>query len=154
MTQVASWLWPNVKSRKDALFAIDEAFWVAIVVAGLTAAFAGIDAGRSGISGSDIGGFVSAALLAGIAFGIRWKSRVAAVAAFAVYILSQTTQWIAAGHGNLVVGGIVALALLHGVRGTFAYAKLTPLPLGTPSVEQSFRAFAANPTVEQKSEEK
>ena len=154
MSQVANWLWPNVKSRKDALFAIDEAFWVSIVVAALTAAFTGVDAGRSGISAGDISDFIGATVLAGVAFGVRWKSRAAALAAFVLYVLSQITLWITTGHGNLVVGALVALALLHGVRGTFAYSKLTPLPLGTPSVEQSFRAFAANPSVDQESKEK
>lgn len=150
MTQVRNWLWPNVKSRKDALFAIDEAFWVSLVVAALTLAFTGVDAGRSGISGTDISGFIGAALLAGVAFGIRRKSRAAAVVAFLLYVCSQASLWITTGHGNLVVGALVALALLHGVRGTFAYAKLTPLPQGTPSIDQSFRAVGANRTVEQK----
>jgi hypothetical protein len=143
MDQVASRFWPDVKTRKNSLFAIDEAFWVSIVVAGFTAAYAAIDAGRSGLSGRLGGGIASAVFLAGIALGIRKKSRIAASAAFLIYTLSHVYFSITTGLGNLVITALVALALLHGVRGTFAYAKLAPLPPGMPSVEQSFRAFGA-----------
>jgi hypothetical protein len=64
----ATWFWPDVSSRKDVLFAIDEAFWVAVIVGVFTAAFSAIESGRSGQL--EVGGFASAALFVGIAFGV------------------------------------------------------------------------------------
>jgi hypothetical protein len=50
-----------------------------------------------------------------------------------------------------VIALLIALALFHGVRGTFAYHKLPPLPPGMPSLQESFRAIASDQQrVEQK----
>jgi hypothetical protein len=139
----AAWLWPKVSSRKDALFAISEAFWVALCVAAFNAVFSLIAFARSVESDVNFEGFFSAALFAGIAFGIRQKSRIAALAGFVFYVLSQGYFLVARGHGNLAIPPLIALALFHGVRGTLAYHKLPPLPDGLPSLEQSFKAVAS-----------
>ena len=39
MGLAAAWFWPKVDSRKNALFAISEAFWIALTVAIFSAAF-------------------------------------------------------------------------------------------------------------------
>ena len=149
MAELATWIWPNVESRKDALFAIDEAFWVSLAVAGFTMASGLADAGRRGVSVRALGVFASGALLVGLAFGIRQKFRIAALAAFLLYTISHAYLWMISGLGSLLITGLVALALFHGVRGTFAYAKLASLPPGNPTVEQSFRAVPSNRGVEQ-----
>jgi hypothetical protein len=82
MTLLQSWFWPDVSSRKNALAAINETFWVTMFLAGLTAVFTFIDFARDWQAGDRLWGFVGAAFLAGIAFGIRHKSRAAAVAGF------------------------------------------------------------------------
>jgi hypothetical protein len=155
MGLAAAWFWPKVNSRKDALFAISEAFWVALSVAILTLVFFLIGFLRSAQSDVGFEGFFSFALFVGIALGIRQKSRIAALAGFILYVLSQGYFWVANGHGNLVIPPLIALALFHGVRGTFAYHRLPPLPAGLPSLEQSFKAVASShQQINQKSEQK
>jgi len=39
MTLFSSWFWPDVSSRKQALAAINEAFWITIFLAALNAVF-------------------------------------------------------------------------------------------------------------------
>jgi hypothetical protein len=87
MTLLQSRFWPDLSSRKNALAAIDETFWVTMFLAGLTAVFTFLDFARDGQAGDRLWGFVGAAFLAGIAFGIRHKSRTATVAGFAAYSL-------------------------------------------------------------------
>ena len=43
MTLLQSWFWPDVSSRKNALAAINETFWVMMFLAALTAVFTFID---------------------------------------------------------------------------------------------------------------
>jgi hypothetical protein len=142
MTLFSSWFWPDMNSRKNALFAISEAFYVMLGVASLLALFTFVDFARGWEFDDRLWGFVEAIFLAGIAFGIRHKSRAAAVPGFALYVLDRVGQWVATGHpGSLLLTIMVALALLHGVRGTFAFHRFAPLPANTPSIEQSFRSF-------------
>ena len=94
-------------------------------------------------------GFVDAALLAGIAVGISCKSRIAAIAGFAIYMTGRAYQIAVTGRpGGLVLTFLVALALLHGIRGTFAFHRFAPIPEGTP-IEESFRSFGKNPSADQ-----
>jgi hypothetical protein len=146
----ASWFWPKVGSRKDALAAISEAFWVASALAAFTVVLTLISFARSGQSDSNVDGFVYAALLAGAAFGIRQKSRVAALVAFVLYVALRGYFLLTTGHGSLVLTVVIALALFHGVRATFALHRLPSIPAGTPSVEQSFKAFVAKHRVDDK----
>jgi hypothetical protein len=144
MTLGASWLWPNVVTRRNASSAIEEAFWVALVVSAFTPVFAVVDLMRTGEWRLGYQRFVDPAFFARVAFGIRRKSRTCAVAALVLYLLSRAYFWIITGSGNLVIPALIALALFHGVRGTFAYHRFSPLPAGLPSVEDSFRAIAAD----------
>ena len=142
MTLLQSWFWPNVNSRKDALFAINEAFWVLLAVAAFHAVVTFVDFARTWEPTDNLLGFVDAALLAGIAVGISCKSRIAAVAGLVLYLAGRATQIMVTGHpGGIVLTLLVALALLHGVRGTFAFHRFAPIPEGTPSIEDSFRSF-------------
>jgi hypothetical protein len=144
MTLSASWFWPDVGSRRNALSAIEEAFWVAVVASAFTLAFALINSARADESAVDYSGLVDSAFFAGAAVGFRQKSRVCALVVFVPYVGSRAYLWISSGHGNLIVVPLVSLALLHGVRGTFAHHRFSPLPAGIPSMEDSFRAVAAD----------
>lgn len=142
MTLLQSWFWPDVSSRKNALAAINETFWVMMFLAALTAVFTFIDFAQNWQADDQLWGFVSAAFLGGIAFGIRQKSRTAAVAGFALYVAGRIWSWIGTGHGgSIVLFVLVALALWHGIRGTFAFHRFGPIAAGTPSIEDSFRTF-------------
>jgi hypothetical protein len=146
MTLLQSWFWPDVGSRKNALAAINETFWVILFLAGLTAVFTLIGFARDSQEGDRLWGLVSAACLAGVAFGIRRKSRSAAVAGFALYIAGRAWAWMASGHpGSVTLFVLVSLALWHGVRGTFAFHRFAPSAAGTPSIEDSFRSFGQPP---------
>lgn len=151
MTLLRSWIWPDVSSRKNALFAITEASWVMVGVACLSALFTFVDLAHSWELDERLLGFAEAALLAGIAFGVRRKSRSAAVAGFALYILDRIGLWAAIGRpGSLTLTILVAAALLHGVRGTFAFHNFAPIPANAPTIEQSFRSFGQEPSVVEK----
>jgi len=156
MTLLQSWFWPDLSSRKSALAAINETFWVTMFLAGLTAVFTFIDFARDWQAGDRLWGFVGAAFLAGIALGIRHKSRAAAVAGFALYIARRAWSWMASGYpGSIIVSILVGLALWHGGRGTFAFHRFAPIAAGTPGIEDSFRSFGQSPKrTQQESERK
>jgi hypothetical protein len=140
----AAWFWPKVSNRKGALFAIEEAFWVSLVLSFFTFLFVLIDFLRVQEANFDSLGLVYSVLFAGVAFGIHRRSRIAAAAGFGLYVLLRAFVWPPTGLGSFVIATLIALALLHGVRGTFAYRKLPPLPVGMPSIEQSFKAVASD----------
>src|SRR5258708_13780079 len=79
------WFWPKVDGRKNALLAIDEAFWVTVVVACFFAVWNLLEITRPGNETMDYRGFVVAAILGLAALGIWFKSRISGVAAFVVY---------------------------------------------------------------------
>lgn len=142
MSLSTAWFWPNVGSRKNAIFAIEEAFWISLVLSLFTLVFVLVKFLRAPESDFEISGLALGLLFAGVAFGIRRKSRVAATAGFGLYVLSRAFFLPPNGLGSFVIATLIALALLHGVRGTFGYHKLPPLPAGMPSIEQSFQAVA------------
>src|SRR5215472_6129091 len=137
MTLTAAWFWPSVNSRKDALFAIEEAFWISVIASIFSLIFVLIEFLHGQESDFDILGLATSVFFAGVAFGIRRKSRIAATAGLVMYVLLRIFLLPPTGLGSFTIGALIALALLHGVRGTFAYHKLPPLPVGMPSIEQS-----------------
>lgn len=144
MSLTAAWIWPSVSSRKNALFAIAEAFWISIAVSVFTVILVLIGSLQTQESDFDILGLANSILFAGIAFGIRRKSRIAATTGLVLYVLLRVFFLRPTGLGSFVIGSLIALALLHGVRGTIAYQKLPPLPAGMPTIEQSFKAVGAD----------
>lgn len=84
MNLTAAWFWPRVSSRRDALFAIAEAFWISVAVSTFTFIFVLIEFLRAQESGLDIVGLANSILFAGVAFGTRRKSRVAATAGLGI----------------------------------------------------------------------
>jgi hypothetical protein len=144
MTLGRAWLWPPVSTRRYALAAINEAFWITICVAAFMLLFVLIGASRNAAEGFELSRLVVPLLLMVIAFGIRAKSRIAALAGFTVYVLSRL-YFLGTVGPSLIVLVLITLALWHGVRGTFAYHRLAPIVEGTPSIEESFRSMKADP---------
>ena len=66
-------------------------------------------------------------MFAAIGFGINKKSRAAAVIGLSLYILERTYMMAQGGvnSGGAVMTVLFALYFVHGVRGTFAYRKLS-----------------------------
>jgi hypothetical protein len=140
MTLARAWLWPPVSNRRYALAAIDEAFWITIALAAFTLLTGLISISRNpeSFALSDI---IGPFLLATVAFGIRAKSRVAALLGFTAFVLSRICLFVFLGPFNPILPVAIMLGLWHGVRGTLAYHRLEPIAEGTPSIEQSFRSM-------------
>ena len=145
MSLLAAWFWPKVKDRKNALFAIQEAYCVAAALGVITAIFAVLGFMRGTSEGLDVEALASALLFGGAAFGIYRKSRIAAVTGLVIYLAGRGYAWVRIGPSMGVIPVLVTLALLHGVRGTFAYQRLPPRPAGLPSLAQSFQALEKDP---------
>ena len=145
MSLLGAWFWPKVSDRKNAQFAINEAFCVAVVLAVITVILATVEVLRDGTEGLDAEAFGSALIFAGVGFGIYRKSRIAAISGLVLYVVGRGYAWAKVGPNLGVIPVLVTLAFLHGVRGTFAYHKLPPRPAELPSLAQSFAALEQNP---------
>jgi hypothetical protein len=155
MGLLGAWFWPKVSDRKNAQFAINEAFCVAVALAAITAIFATVEVLRDSTEGLDAEAFVSAIIFAGVGFGIYRKSRIAALSGLVLYLVGRGYAWAKVGPSFGVIPVLITLAFLHGVRGTFAYHKLPPRPADLPSLARSFAALEQHPRerVVQKDEE-
>ena len=144
MSWIDDWVWLKVDSRRRAQNAIEEGFWAAILVSGMTAILLLITVLKDPeqLAAGEVLGVVVFAL---IAFGIRRRSRAAAFAALILYVLDRIYALISGAHGNLVLAVLITLAFLNAVRGAFAYHRFPSLPANLPSVEQSFKAMG-NPS--------
>jgi hypothetical protein len=80
-------------------------------------------------------------MFAGIAFGIRRKSRIAAIVGLILYVANIVYAFSVVGPRSPIGPALVILAFVHGVRGTFAFHELPALPANLPSVEQGFQAL-------------
>lgn len=112
--------WPEVDDLAGANEAIQLSCWFAFLAAGLGAAGAVVAA----MSGSDfLPGFVGAAILALIGVGLRRRWRAAAVVGASVLGVGAVTS-VANGALPGVIETLTFVALLSGIRGTFAHARL------------------------------
>ena len=123
------WLscWPPVDDEKGALEAVNAGSIVAFITAALSAGWY-LTAHFKGP------GILVAAFWVLVGIGIRSQSRVAAVIGFLVYGAS-IADMLPKNHLSVIIGPlllgplllmfVVWLGLLHGVRGTFAYARLS-----------------------------
>ena len=141
MPSLEDWLWPKVSDRKNAQFAITEAFCVAAAVAVITALFATVALMKSTSDGTAADGFASALAFGGISYGIYRKSRIAAISGLVLYLAGRVYVIVKVGSSPVGIWLLVAFAFLHGVRGTLAYHKLPPRPANLPSLAQSFEAL-------------
>lgn len=142
MSWTEDWLWPKVDLRRRAQNAIEEGFWVACFLSFLYAMWALIGVLRDATI-NDIEQFGVAALFAALAFGIRRRSRVAAISALILYVLARVAQGWASLSPFQVVSFLFILAFVNCIRGAFAYRKFPAISANTPSVAESFSAMAA-----------
>jgi len=141
-----TWFWPDVAIRRKAQGAIDEAFWVAIGVSTIAALMALVGS-REGIR---VGALLEALFLAFVALGIRLRMRSAAVLALVLFVADRVYLFFAFHPLNVLLYLAISLALLNGVRGTFAYRRLPPKPADMPTIEQAFQRIKQLPPSEQK----
>ena len=140
MSWFDDWVWLKVDSRRRAQNAIEEGFWAATFVAVTAAFFVLIDVMKDPDQYA-IQGLLSVIVFGFIAFGIRRRSRAAALIALLLYVSDRVFALISTGHGNLVLPVFITLAFLNAVRGTIAYHRFPPLPANLPSIEQSFQSI-------------
>jgi hypothetical protein len=140
MSWFDDWVWLKVDSRRRAQNAIEEGFWAATFVTVMAAFFVLIDVMKDPDQYA-IQGLLSVIVFGFIAFGIRRRSRAAALIALLLYVSDRVFALISTGHGNLVLPVFITLAFLNAVRGTIAYHRLPPLPANLPSIEQSFQSI-------------
>jgi hypothetical protein len=148
MAKTTKWYWPDVSTRRDASFAIEEAFWAAAFVAVLGSLLTAVFIFGDGAPVVNAWGFADAAIFAGIAFGIRRKSRLSAVLGLVLYVSNVIYGFIVFGPKSPLIPALVSLAFVHGVRGTFAYHEFPALAANLPSVEQRFQALRNMPRQE------
>jgi hypothetical protein len=141
MSWTQDWLWPKVDIRRKAQNAIDEGFWAAAFWSGFKAAMA-LVVWLSPAEGFALVGGIGAVVYAGLAIGIRRRSRIVAVLALLIFIAERLFIGTSMGVPSLTILAFGSLLLMNGIRGTFAYHRFPPLPADIPSVEQSFRAMA------------
>ncbi|HWZ99758.1 MAG TPA: hypothetical protein VN025_18520 [Candidatus Dormibacteraeota bacterium] len=140
MSWTEDWLWPKVDLRRKAQKAIEEGFWAASFVAVFAAVLALIGFLRDSRF-FDVVQLSLAVLFGALAFGIRRRSRTAAICALSLYIFQRILFWGPIGPFQ-AISLLFVLAFANCIRGTFAYQRFSPLPANIPSVEQSFRAMA------------
>lgn len=129
------WAWPSVDTPDAAARATKQAFWAAVLVAGLTGSFALMAAAGVGVVqeiGINTGALVDAGLFAVIALGLWKQSRAAAWAGLALYGFERIYAWSTTGAGSPLIPIIFILAFIGGVRGTAALARMKD---AAPAVE-------------------
>jgi hypothetical protein len=123
-------LWPTIRTRVDLDTVTTQGFWICLLVgcAGLAVSLA---AGNAAVVFSTA--FESALyILAGI--GVRMQSRIAAAAAFAMYLLDTVAIHLQTGQGFSVMRLIFLALLLANLRGIWISASFQPAESDPPPV--------------------
>jgi len=128
-TKPANMWWPEVGTLDQAIAASNLGFLMAMFVAVVNAIAATISlVQHTTIGGINAYGYVDAGLFALAGWGIRCRSRMAAVAGLLFFLLEKVYQF--ATQPKAAMGLLMALFILGGftsaVRGTFAYHRLVP----------------------------
>lgn len=135
---MSAWYWEDVTSVSGAEKAMNGGFWAALFVAIITSLVASLSFAGVHIFGIGASAFLDAALFAAIAFGIKRKSRFAAVVGLCLYVLERIYMLQRGGAGGIVMGILLTLLFINAVRGAFAYHRLTgegqahPLSMNPP----------------------
>ncbi len=111
--------WPDVDDMHGAQEAITLGYWASFVVAALTTVVALL-----GVMSADLSALVDAVIFALVGLGLlrRWRSAgIIGLLLFTGNLLFAFSQ----GSGIGVLAVFIFVGLLNGVRGTFAYKKLT-----------------------------
>lgn len=119
--------WPNVETAEGMKQAIGSGYWCAYIVAGITAACIALGVISAASS-------VDVAIMAITGFYIqRYKSRVAAIIAFSIFIfgkLASAMDGSSLSGNNWVVAVIIAFGLFNGIRGCLAYHSQRKVSVG------------------------
>jgi hypothetical protein len=123
----SSWYWPDVSDIDGARDATRYGMWCAILVAGVTALLSLLAFSGTRIMGVTPVSLIDAAIFAAIAFGLSRYSRFAAVAGFTLYLIEKIYAFVVTGSvlGVGVLGIVILFGFLNGMRGAFAYQKLS-----------------------------
>jgi hypothetical protein len=127
MAPAGSWrrfLWPELLTRPKAKDAAREGAWAMTFLAAVLFVLTTLSLwSEQRILGLTEWYYLDAGVMAVIAFGLFRLSRVAAVAGLVVFILGRLAMGL--NQRGYVVALIFFVALVNGVRGTFAYHRLT-----------------------------
>lgn len=123
-TKQAHPLWPEIKTLPQAVQASNMGCVAALFVVAVNTLIATISVVQhAAILGVTAAGHIDASLFALAALGIRFRSRVSAVAGLCLFLVEKIYQFATQPEASL--GLLMALVLLalfaNGVRGTFAY---------------------------------
>ena len=118
------WYWEDVSDMSGAEKAMTGGMWAALVVAGITSLVVAMSFAGVKMFGIGASAMLDAAIFAAIAFGIKRKSRFAAVAGLILYILERVYMMQRTGAGGLVMGVFFTLLFINAARGAFAYHRL------------------------------
>ena len=118
------WYWEDVSDVSGAEKAMTGGMWAALVVAGITSLVVALSFAGVKIFGIGASALLDAAIFAAIAFGIKRKSRFAAVAGLILYILERVCMMQRTGAGGLVMGVVFTLLFINAARGAFAYHRM------------------------------
>jgi len=124
-----NWWWPSVSDLEGAKKAAHSGAGAAVFVAAVTALFSVLAIfGIQILPGFSALSLVDAALFAIVAWRIYKMSRAWAVVGLLLFIYERVYAFYVHGApamGGIVVGVIIWLGFTNGVRGTFAYRKLS-----------------------------
>jgi len=118
-------LWPIIRCTQDARWAVKQGMWTAVICAVVTTVFA-IWAHLSAPAaltelGVSLLSLIDATMFFGVAVGLYFNSRFAAVAGLGLFLLARIMMWRPEQVGQLVMMAIFFLGFVSGVRGTFAF---------------------------------
>lgn len=128
--QPVRWYWPTLDNLADAIQASNQGMWAAAFCAAATAIMATVSIfmahGANGLMGVTPAAYLDAVLFAVIAWRIRARSKVFAVAGLGLFLIEKIYQ-LATQPQTLSFGFFIAVILLlcfiSGVRGNFAYRR-------------------------------
>jgi hypothetical protein len=124
--------WPEVDSSDGAKGAAHQGAGSAVIVAGVTTLFSVLAIfGVQILPGFSPASLIDAGLFAIVAWRIYKMSRIWAVLGLVFFVGERVYSLYLrglTGAGGLVVGVILLFGFISGVRGTFAYQKLSKVP--------------------------
>jgi hypothetical protein len=124
-----SWYWSKIDNVADAIEASNLGFWAAVFVAVVTTIFATVTLVlKKDIAGINPLAYIDAVLFAIIAWRIRRRSRAFAVIGLCLFVLEKVVQFSTQPQlvsFALFMAVVITLLFINGVRGTFAFHKLS-----------------------------
>lgn len=132
------WYWPTISDISGAIAASDQGVWGAVLVAAFTAMFATIALfTNSDIAFINAWAYIDAAAFGMIAWRIRRRSKFFAVAGLCLFIFEKAVQFsdFQINIPTLFMAGLFLVLFINGVRGTFAFHRLSGQIASEPVVE-------------------